>query len=103
MMQKMATGVLRLTYSAMKTSETKSSNRGLAVQAALWLALMIGLAYGGSLNAIWTFDDFPNIVHNPRVRIDDLLPETLRQTIYAPQTPLEYRIRLMRSSSLAWG
>jgi tetratricopeptide (TPR) repeat protein len=49
------------------------------------LFVLIGTIYSNSLQAIWILDDQPNILQNPRLHIEDLLPETLYQTIFSPQ------------------
>jgi tetratricopeptide (TPR) repeat protein len=60
---------------------------GYGIPAAFSLILAIALSYGDSLSAIWTLDDFPNILQNPRVHAESLDPETLRKALYAPQPP----------------
>ena len=52
----------------------------------LALALLLALVaavYSNSLNAVWTFDDYPNILHNPRVQLQLLTPETLLTSVQA--------------------
>ena len=49
------------------------------------LFVLIGTIYSNSLQAIWILDDQHNILQNPRLHIEDLLPETLYQTIFSPQ------------------
>ena len=47
------------------------------------LLTIIFLIYSGSFNTPWVLDDPPNITQNTRLRIDNLMPETLWQTLHA--------------------
>jgi tetratricopeptide (TPR) repeat protein len=50
---------------------------------------LIALAYSGSLDGTWTLDDYPNILQNPRLRIDSFSPKVLLSTVYDPPLPDE--------------
>lgn len=49
----------------------------------LSLAIIIFLAYSNTFITPWIFDDFPNIVDNPPLHIDNLMPDTLWHTFFA--------------------
>lgn len=48
----------------------------------LFFFLIVFSAYGGNYNASWHFDDYPNIVDNPRIHIKDFRFNTLKDTFY---------------------
>lgn len=64
------------------------AGRACPLALALLLAL-VAAAYSNSLNAVWTFDDYPNILHNPRVHVSRLTPEALAAAALAPPVPDE--------------
>jgi|WetSurMetagenome_2_1015567.scaffolds.fasta_scaffold25452_2 protein O-mannosyl-transferase len=73
---------------------THASRRGILWAIAVVIAL-VGLSYSNSLEAIWTLDDNPNILNNPRVQIDNLHWGILYQSFFSPQhtnTDGSYRI-----------
>lgn len=47
------------------------------------LFFLILLVYSNTFNASWHFDDYPNINKNPRIKINNLKPETIFQTFFA--------------------
>jgi protein O-mannosyl-transferase len=57
------------------------------------LAFFIILIYSNSLQSSWHLDDYENITGNPRVMIQDLTPQTLRNALSASPEgrPLPYR------------
>jgi tetratricopeptide (TPR) repeat protein len=65
------------------------SDDGRTLGAVCLLLCLIGAAYAGSLNAVWTLDDLPNILHNPGIQIEDLRVPSLCGALYAPQLPDE--------------
>lgn len=73
----------------MKSVSPRNSNLDKAGtrRAFLLLGILIALAYGNSLRAIWTIDDDPNILQNTRLHIEDLKPRTLFQTFFSPLHP----------------
>lgn len=50
----------------------------------LLLCLLVFLVYSNTFDASWHFDDYPHIVNNQLLHINDLLPKTLVQTLSAP-------------------
>ncbi len=54
------------------------------VCAVLLLMAAIGFAYSNSLNAIWTIDDYPNILQNPQLHLREFHPLTLFQSFFSP-------------------
>jgi tetratricopeptide (TPR) repeat protein len=68
------------------TATPSTSRLRWQVRAALILGVLIGLSYSQCLEAIWTLDDYPNILQNTRLHISDLLPETLIPSLYAPNS-----------------
>jgi protein O-mannosyl-transferase len=61
------------------------------------ICLLTSICYSNSLDAVWTLDDNPNILNNPRVQIDNLRWDTLYQTFYSPQhTDADGRYRINR-------
>lgn len=58
-------------------------NRGAFIA----LFLLIGLIYCNSLPAIWTIDDGPNILENPRVQIRNLSVSSLYGSMFSPLHP----------------
>ena len=51
------------------------------------LFLLVALIYCGSLPAIWTIDDGPNILENPRIQIRDLSASALYGSMFSPLHP----------------
>jgi tetratricopeptide (TPR) repeat protein len=49
----------------------------------LLLLFIIFLIYSNTFQAAWHFDDYPNILNNPRIRINDLKTESIVQTFFA--------------------
>jgi Flp pilus assembly protein TadD len=49
------------------------------------LLLVIFLLYSNTFRASWHFDDYPNIVNNPFIKITGLNPKTLKNTFFASQ------------------
>jgi tetratricopeptide (TPR) repeat protein len=47
------------------------------------LGLLVVSAYYNTINASWQMDDKPNILHNKKLHIDNLMPETLYETFFA--------------------
>ncbi|MEE4358812.1 MAG: hypothetical protein V2I97_20245, partial [Desulfococcaceae bacterium] len=47
------------------------------------LFLSVFLIYSNTFNATWHFDDYPNIVHNPYLHIQELNAESLIQSLFA--------------------
>ena len=54
------------------------------------LGLFILLIYSNSFHSEWHFDDFHNIVRNPRITISDLNPHTLKMTLFAASNSAQY-------------
>ena len=72
------------------------------------LSVLVFLIYSNTFQASWHFDDFPNIVLNPYLKISDLKAETLYNTFFASrkdgfyqQTKL-YRPLACLSLALNW-
>lgn len=49
----------------------------------LLISVILFLIYLNSFNADWHMDDRPNIVNNRAVQIENLMPDQIRQTLYA--------------------
>lgn len=47
------------------------------------ITILIGIIYSHSLTSPWILDDPPNILQNPPIKIDNILPETLWHTFFA--------------------
>ncbi|MBF0211709.1 MAG: hypothetical protein HQK68_12590, partial [Desulfamplus sp.] len=47
------------------------------------LSIFILIIYSNTFNSSWHFDDFGNIIDNPRINITDLYPDTIKKTFYA--------------------
>ena len=47
------------------------------------LAVLVLLIYSNSFQASWHFDDYENVISNPRIQIKDIQPSTLWQTFFA--------------------
>jgi hypothetical protein len=58
-----------------------------SLRSALILSAVIALIYSKSLGAIWTLDDVPNILQNPRIHIESLHPETIFRIFFLSQAP----------------
>jgi Flp pilus assembly protein TadD len=58
-----------------------SQKKNLAVF--LLFFLIVFSAYSGNYDASWHFDDYPNIVDNPRIHIKDFRLDTLKGTFFA--------------------
>ena len=68
------------------------------------IAIILFLCYSNTLNSPWHLDDPPNISHNAPLRIDNLMPKTLWQTLHAkPFAPgVLYRPVANLSFALNW-
>jgi tetratricopeptide (TPR) repeat protein len=68
------------------------------------ILILIFVVYGNTFTAPWFFDDIPNIVNNPPLNIDNLMPGTLWQTFFAkPFNPGNlYRPIACLSFALNW-
>jgi tetratricopeptide (TPR) repeat protein len=66
------------------SSASSQANSYGGCRSLLVLFVLIGIVYGNSLHAIWVLDDYPNILQNHRMHIEDLLPGTLYQRILSP-------------------
>ncbi len=53
------------------------------LKAFLLIFFFVGFTYSNTYDASWHFDDFGNIVENPKLHIFDLYPESLSKTIRA--------------------
>ena len=62
------------------------------------------IIYGNSLKTDWQMDDQPNIINNPGLHIDNLLPESLWGTFFANQgkAPALYRPLPCLTFALNW-
>lgn len=71
---------------------------------AVLFALLIGLCYFHTLNASWHLDDIPNIVSNPKVQMDTLSVDAIRNSFYAAPWGSErlYRPVAMFTFALNW-
>ncbi len=49
------------------------------------LSFLVFIIYSNTFNASWQMDDRPNIVDNPGLRIDNLMPDSLWGTFFANQ------------------
>jgi hypothetical protein len=65
---------------------TKRNCRAFAL-----IILIIGILYCNTLDADWHLDDFHNITNNPWIKIENLYPETLKNTFFAAYDKGEYR------------
>ncbi len=76
----------------------------LYLRSSLLLTVFLLLCYGNTLHVPWHLDDPPNITNNAPLRIDNLMPETIRQTLYAkPFAPgVLYRPIANFSFALNW-
>jgi hypothetical protein len=45
--------------------------------------LIVFSAYGSNYDSSWHFDDYPNIVDNPRIHIEDFKFKTFKEAIFA--------------------
>jgi tetratricopeptide (TPR) repeat protein len=88
-----------------RIDNSEQSRRGAAL---ILLLIVIFLIYSNTFHSSWHFDDFPNIVLNPYLKISDLEPETLLSTFFAnredglyPQTKM-YRPLACLSLALNW-
>ena len=63
-----------------KTIPGRHSRSGMAFGI---LAVLVVLIYSNSFQASWHFDDYENVVSNPRVQIKDLQPSTIYLTFFA--------------------
>lgn len=52
-----------------------------------FLGILVTGIYGNCLNAIWTLDDYPNILDNANLHIEDLSIEALAQACFSPLHP----------------
>jgi hypothetical protein len=76
-------------------------NRNLV--AFLLLATIIFLIYSNSYNCSWHFDDYKVIVENSKLHIDNLSPESLKQTFFArPAVNGLYRPLPMLTFAINW-
>ncbi len=57
----------------------------------LLLLMLIFLIYSNTFHASWHFDDNNNILQNPNLHIEDLQPDSIIQTFYAPDEYGFYR------------
>jgi protein O-mannosyl-transferase len=55
------------------------------------IILIIGIVYSNTLDAEWHLDDFHNITDNPWIKIENLYPESLKNTFFAAYDKGEYR------------
>jgi hypothetical protein len=55
------------------------------------IVLIVGIVYSNTLDADWHLDDFHNITKNPWIQIDNLYPETLKNTFFAGYDKGEYK------------
>ena len=51
--------------------------------AVIFISLCLILVYSNSFHSSWQFDDFQNIINNPKVTISDLSPESLSNAMHA--------------------
>lgn len=72
--------------------------------ARIFLAILICIIYSNIFVTPWQLDDLPNIVDNSPLHIDNLMPETIRQTLFALpfNTGTLYRPVPMLSLALNW-
>jgi len=56
----------------------------------LLLFLIVLSAYSTNFSASWHFDDYPNIVDNPRIHINDIRFDTLKGTFFAAYDEGQY-------------
>ena len=68
------------------------------------LLILIFAVYSNTFTAPWFFDDLPNIVNNPPLHIDNLMPDTLWRTFFAKpfQSGSLYRPVACLSLALNW-
>ena len=67
----------------------------------LLLFLIVLSAYSTNFSASWHFDDYPNIVDNPRIHINDIRFDTLKGTFFAAYDKGQYLgNRVYRSVSM---
>ncbi|UCH22571.1 MAG: tetratricopeptide repeat protein [Deltaproteobacteria bacterium] len=65
---------------------------GIVIACALLFILIFGV-YSNSFQAAWHLDDYQNIVNNPRLKITDLSPGSIKQTFYAFYDKGQYQSR----------
>ncbi len=67
------------------------SRKSYLRHATILLALLLTICYSNTFSSPWHLDDLPNITNNAPLRINNLMPETLWQTLhakpFAPGTP----------------
>lgn len=82
----------------------KTSSNTYSLRTGILIALTVFLCYCNTLNVPWQLDDLPNIANNAPLRIDNLMPETLWQTLHAkPFAPgTLYRPAANLSFALNW-
>ena len=51
---------------------------------AFYLLVFIVLIYGNALNAEWHLDDYPNILKNTNIQLEDLSPSSLSRAVQVP-------------------
>jgi tetratricopeptide (TPR) repeat protein len=71
--------------------------------AACLLSILIFLVYSNTYDAAWHLDDYQNITHNPRIRIENLSVSSLNQAVRSPSNPKKINRPLARATlALNW-
>jgi tetratricopeptide (TPR) repeat protein len=72
--------------------------------AAFLVFILVALVYSNTFQTSWHLDDYPNIVRNPRLHINDLRPTTLAQSVFigAEDAKKLYRPVARLSLALNW-
>jgi tetratricopeptide (TPR) repeat protein len=68
----------------------------------LLIVFIIILSYSNSLNASWHLDDYPNIVLNERIHLQEINATTIFQTFFASPSGTFYRPLPMLSFAVNW-
>lgn len=71
------------TFIGFPNEKLNSFSFGNKVSAFILLLLLLSLLYHNTLDAIWHLDDYPNIVVNAKLHIDDLSFQSISQTFYS--------------------
>jgi len=65
------------------------------------LLIMVALTYANSLNCTWHFDDFPNIVENPRLHMKAISRDALEKAVFSDRNHPSFPYRPVACLSFA--
>lgn len=86
---------------SLTTPTNTISFRFFHIRAIFLLFVAIAISYSNSLNASWHLDDFPNILYNKSIQIDNLSIESLLSSFSGPATDSQLPLRYLSYLSFA--